>query len=98
MLVRLGYKVLVAETAREGIQLFDSHPGVDALITDVVMGEMNGFELADRLKIPTVFMSGLSPESFVEIEERAEKRDHFLQKPFTVKDLAEAVRETLDRE
>ncbi|MEI7512391.1 MAG: ATP-binding protein [Candidatus Uhrbacteria bacterium] len=97
MLVRLGYTPHVVSSAQEGIQFFESHSNIDLLMTDVVMPGMNGFELSAHLKIPTVYMSGYSQESFTEKEKQSRRDARFLQKPFTIQDIAVAIRETLDR-
>jgi PleD family two-component response regulator len=50
ILEELGYKVLAAPTPRHAIHLVEDHPGdIHLLITDVVMPEMNGREVAEQL-------------------------------------------------
>jgi two-component system, cell cycle sensor histidine kinase and response regulator CckA len=64
MLERLGYTVLAAGTPGEAIRLAQEHSGrIDLLMTDVVMPEMNGRDLAKNLlsiypDIRRLFMSG----------------------------------------
>jgi FixJ family two-component response regulator len=67
------------------------------VITDVVMPDMSGRELADRLPpgIAVLFMSGYSDEAVVRHGELSETAA-FLEKPFTEKALARKVREVLD--
>jgi two-component system, cell cycle sensor histidine kinase and response regulator CckA len=102
MLERLGYRVLAASTPGEALRLAEERPGgIDLLVTDVVMPDMNGRELADRLrhldsKIETVFISGYTADVIARrgvLEEGA----NFIQKPFQLKDLAHKVRTVLDR-
>lgn len=69
------------------------------LITDIVMPEMNGRHLADRLcsikpVLKCLFMSGYTANA---IAHRGilDEGVHFLQKPFSIKDLAAKVREAL---
>ena len=51
MLERIGYQVLAAGTPQEALRLAGEHTGrIRLLITDVVMPEMNGRELAERLR------------------------------------------------
>jgi two-component system, cell cycle sensor histidine kinase and response regulator CckA len=64
ILARNGYKVIVAANGQEAIDLSDTCPGqIDLLLTDVVMPQMQGKEVADRVcaaqpGIPVLFMSG----------------------------------------
>ena len=98
----LGYKVLVARTPGEAMDLVKEHTGnISLLITDVVMPEMNGRDLAERLHtgypdIKTLFMSGYTA-NVIAHRGVLEKGVNFIQKPFSRKDLAVKVRETLDK-
>ena len=95
-----GYVVLEARNGREGLALCQSHEGpIDLLVSDVVMPELGGRELAERaLKLrpdmKVMFMSGHTQD--VVLKEGVEKGTAFLQKPFTPAGLAKKVRETLD--
>ena len=66
MLSHAGYRVLVAATPREALDLFDEHASeIDLLLTDVVMPQMHGPELAQRMVVrrpdlPVLFVSGYS--------------------------------------
>jgi PAS domain S-box-containing protein len=101
ILQRLGYRVLTAGTPQEAMRLVGDHPApIHLLITDVVMPEMNGRELADgliRMKpdMKCLFMSGYTADV---IAHRGvlDEGIHFIQKPFSVKDLSEAVRKILE--
>ena len=102
MLKSFGYKVVCAATPGEAIRLANEHSGgIDLLITDVVMPEMNGRDLAKALlsiypEIRRVFMSGYTADVIAHhgvIDEGV----YFLSKPFTMNELAEKVREALDR-
>jgi len=101
VLERFGYVVLTAGTPGEAIQLFHSHEGqVQLLVTDVVMPEMNGRELAARLRanrpdLKTLFVSGYSASALAP-RGVLDEGVHFLQKPFSLEDLAASVREALD--
>jgi signal transduction histidine kinase len=89
MLGELGYDVSAAGSAREAQRL--SGPW-DLLVTDVVMPELNGVELARGLDARQVlYISGYDQEALVQTD------DAFLQKPFGRDDLARAVRTLLDR-
>jgi two-component system cell cycle sensor histidine kinase/response regulator CckA len=102
ILEKFGYRVLIANTPREAIRLVEAQPGdIHLLITDVVMPEMNGRELAERLVsmkpgLKCLYMSGYTL-NVIAHRGILEEGVHFIQKPFSIKDLADRVRETLDR-
>ncbi len=95
-----GYAVLAARNGREGLALCEAHQGpIHLLVTDVVMPEISGRELAEgvlklRPATKVMFMSGHMQD--VVLKEGVEKGAAFLQKPFTPAGLARIVRETLD--
>ena len=95
-----GYVVHDACNGREGLALCEAHEGpIDLLVTDVMMPELGGRELAERaLKLrpglKVMFMSGHTQD--VVLKEGIQKGAAFLQKPFTPARLAQKVRETLD--
>jgi CheY-like chemotaxis protein len=96
----LGYRVLAAAGPDEALALSRTHAGrIHLLITDVVMPEMNGRDLAARLKTETpdlkvLFMSGYTADIITERGGLADKV-HFVQKPFSRQDLAVKVAEAL---
>ena len=100
MLQTLGYGVLAASTPADAIRLAAEHPNqIDVLLTDVVMPEMNGLELARELKpfgsnIRQVFMSGYTANVIVH-HGVLDPGVHFLQKPFSKRELAGKMREVL---
>jgi PAS domain S-box-containing protein len=102
MLRRFGYTVLTANTAREAIRMCETHGGkIHLLVTDVVMGEMNGRDLSARLSmirpdLRRLFMSGYTATIIAERGVLDEGVD-FIQKPFSMQDLAAKVGEALDR-
>ncbi len=100
MLERQGYQVLGAAGPAEALRLGGAHAGrIDLLLTDVVMPELHGPDLADRLRalrpgLRCLFMSG-HPADLVADQGVLGKDVHFLQKPFAAADLAAAVRQAL---
>jgi CheY-like chemotaxis protein len=98
-----GYRVLEAANGEEALSVAGEHAGekIHLLLTDVVMPQMGGKELADRLKalrpeIKVVFTSGYTDEAIVR-HGVLEPGTDFLQKPFSPASLAQKVREVLDR-
>ena len=93
------YKVLTAPTPLEALQAAETH-SIDLLITDVVMPQMNGRELAEKLqslypRLKCLYMSGYTANA---IAHRGvlEKGIQFIQKPFSPRELAAKVRTALD--
>lgn len=101
MLVRQGYHVLTTSSPQEAIRLAKEHAGsIDLLITDVIMPEMNGRDLAKQLfaispNIKCLFMSGYTA-NVVEPHGVLGEGVHFIQKPFNMEDLATAIREAIE--
>ncbi len=102
MLERLGYRALPAETPTTALRLAAQHQSeIVLLITDVVMPEMNGRDLANQIQsfcpgIKTLFMSGYTANV---IAHRGVLDDgvQFIQKPFSKTKLAEAIKKALDQ-
>jgi signal transduction histidine kinase/ActR/RegA family two-component response regulator len=98
----LGYTVLVALTPVLSIQLAEDYRGdINLLITDVVMPEMNGRELADKLRsvrpgLKCLFMSGYTA-NVIARHGIVDAGVDFIQKPFGIDELAEKVRKVLER-
>jgi CheY-like chemotaxis protein len=96
-----GYRVIEARQGAEALRLLEQQPAaVDLVITDVVMPEMGGRELARRLaalrpSLPVLFISGYTGEDVIQ-RGLLEPRAPFQQKPFTPDGLARKVREMLD--
>ncbi|MFZ0927767.1 MAG: ATP-binding protein [Syntrophobacteraceae bacterium] len=102
ILENLGYTVLAAQAPVQAIHLAEDHPGdIHLLITDVVMPEMNGRELAEKLNairpnLKCLYMSGYTSDV---IAHRGilDEGLNFIQKPFLSYDLAARVRQVLGR-
>lgn len=102
MLQLLGYTVLAAGSPRKAIRLAGEFPPeIHLLLTDVVMPEMNGRDLAKNLlpvypQLKCLFMSGYTSEVIAQhgiLDEGVQ----FIQKPFSKKDLAIKVRMVLEQ-
>jgi two-component system cell cycle sensor histidine kinase/response regulator CckA len=100
MLEELGYRVLSADTPAEAIGLAEKHADeIQLLITDLVMPGMNGRDLAERLHslypdIKILFSSGYTANVIGQRGVLGEDVN-FIQKPFSMRDLAVKVREVL---
>jgi CheY-like chemotaxis protein len=97
----LGYRVLPVRSGEEALRLAsEAASPIQLLLTDVVMPEMGGPELANRMAairpgIRTLFVSGYTPDAaLLQLVEDA--RVPFLAKPFTAEELGAAVRGVFD--
>jgi two-component system cell cycle sensor histidine kinase/response regulator CckA len=101
VLQQAGYVVLDASRGAEALRLAGEHPGpVHLLITDVVMPEMAGRELVERLAplrpgLKVLYLSGYTDDAVVR-HGVLQADVAFLQKPFTMAALANKVRQVLD--
>jgi two-component system, cell cycle sensor histidine kinase and response regulator CckA len=101
MLELMGYRVLVAESPHEALELCqDDQIHIDLLITDVVMPGMKGTELRERLEafrpgLRTLYMSGYTTSMIVH-HGVLDEGVHFLNKPFTMSELSLSVRRAFE--
>jgi two-component system cell cycle sensor histidine kinase/response regulator CckA len=102
MLTQAGYTVLLAEHGPAALALAAGHPTpIDLLLTDVVMPDMNGKELAQQLQhirpeTAVVFMSGY-PQPILTASGDLDTDAVVLQKPFTKNGILTAVADALTR-
>ena len=102
MLRKAGYSVLVANSPPEALEICRrAEPGIDCLLTDVIMPEMNGVELSEavgklRPGIGVVFMSGYTSDMIAHHGVLAPEVT-FLQKPFDMNSLHQKVQEAITR-
>ncbi len=99
-----GYTVLQAANGFEAVEAFDSYFGkIDLVVSDVVMPEMDGPTLLTKLRgrdpsVKIIFVSGYAEEAFEKNLPEGEKyKYNFLAKPFTLKQLVGAVKETMGK-
>jgi two-component system, cell cycle sensor histidine kinase and response regulator CckA len=101
ILERQGYLVIDAASGADALALAAGHDGpIDLLITDMVMPDLNGRDLSQRLlashpTLRVIYMSGYTEDEM--IRRGLEANSRFVEKPFTVETLAHAVRSALDR-
>ena len=93
-----GYRVLAASRPTEAQRLAAEH-SVDLLLTDVVMPEMSGYDLATRIRLGqpgarTLFISGYAHKALGEATELP--AGELLRKPFSPEELRSAERAVLD--
>lgn len=100
ILTRLGYRALVAENGSEAVKLALEFEGrIDLLMTDVVMPEVNGRELAERIlqrrsETKVLFASGYAEDVIVH-HGIVNKNLDFIAKPYSMQALARKLREVL---
>ena len=100
LLEKSGYEVLSATTPNEAIEIA-MEPGrlIDLLLTDMVMPEINGKELSEKLlaispDLKTLFMSGYTFD-MTALDGTAEHETRFIRKPFRISELTNAIRAIL---
>lgn len=102
MLKRQGYNVIEALTPGQAIHLATEHIGdINLLITDVIMPELNGRDLAKKIMslypgVKCLFMSGYTA-NVIAHHGVLDEGINFIQKPFSRSDLAEMIRSILDQ-
>ena len=101
MLTRYGYTVITAASAKEALHLFEVWPdlSVDLLLVDIIMPEMNGIELATRLRelrpdLPALYFSAYSDQA--PLRPIFARKLPYIAKPFTSLQLTKRIREVLD--
>lgn len=101
ILRQFGYTVLTAKSGSDAINRAQKYGGtIHLLLTDIVMPSMNGMELRERIRkmipgIKILFMSGYTSDAIASLG-NIEGGTDIIQKPFTMRSLAEMVRQVLD--
>ncbi|WP_437756794.1 ATP-binding protein [Sorangium sp. So ce1389] len=96
-----GYSVLAARSGKEAVALAAAYPGaIHLLVSDVVLPDARGPEVAAvlaraRAALPVLYASGHTQDSLVP-SDLLDGSVHFLSKPYTPTQLAQAVRDVLD--
>ncbi len=102
LLSHSGYCLLEASSGMEALRVSEQHPGpIHLLLTDVVMPQMSGRVLAERLaplrpEMKVLYLSGYTDDAVVR-HGVLEAGAPFLQKPFTLESLMRKVRAVLDQ-
>lgn len=101
MLEKLGYRVITALSPDKALELAEQNSNaIQLLLTDVVMPEMNGQELARRLmsrypEMKCLFMSGYMADMIEDLKTARQKSLFFIQKPFSIHELDQELRAIL---
>jgi len=97
----LGYNVLQAVNGLDALKIFtDSDKKIDLILTDLVMPQMGGFELSENVKklnlnAKFLFASGYSQHHVIH-NESSNKEYKFIEKPYSIEELAQKVRSVLN--
>ena len=97
ILTKAGYVPLPVSSPQLALEHLRKDPGVQLLLTDVIMPEMSGRTLSEMTLLPTVFMSGYT-DSVIAQQGVLQEGVVFLPKPFSADDLLRIVRATLDQD
>ena len=101
VLLNQGYDLLCASNGAEGLRLAREHPRrLDLLLTDIIMPQMNGPEVAEALRrdqpqVKVLYVSGYT-DDVLNDHAAATAELRFLEKPFTPESLCRKIREVLD--
>jgi DNA-binding response OmpR family regulator len=106
ILEREGYEVLTAYDGAQGLELLQQENGnVDLLLLDIMMTGMDGWQVLTKVKadekLRTIPVIMLTARHYLEDEEEtasyADKFEHYVVKPFVVRDLLAKIAEVVDR-
>ncbi len=103
VLQELGYAAVTASSGEDCLRIVEHlEPDIDLLLTDVVMPGINGMELYERLaeaypRMRVVYMSGHA-DNIIGKQTLTGENVCFMQKPFSVRTLADTIRAVLDAE
>jgi len=101
MIESLGYTLMQACDGEEGIRVAESHEGrIDLIITDVVMPNLSGPEMIDRLRlslghIPHLYVSGFTMDK-LKAHGADDSEQNLIRKPYSREVLARRIRQALD--
>jgi CheY-like chemotaxis protein len=101
VLTDIGYTILEARDGAAAHGIVKSHEGrIHLLLTDIILPDINGRTLHEQIMevrphLPALFMSGYTAD-VISHHNVLDEGVHFIQKPFSMKKLAQKVREVLD--
>ena len=91
----LGYHVASASNAHDALRRMQSER-VDAVLTDVMMPGMSGFQLANRIRALDPDMPIICVTGYSQLTEDSSRCDALLQKPYRAQTIAETLKSVLD--
>ena len=99
VLSNLGYQVFTAENGIDALKIIDKHPEISLLLSDIIMPEMDGYELASivKEKYPNIIIQFAS--GYASLDDREKGQNQYLDiisKPYSVTKLSEKIRDLLD--
>ncbi len=99
ILEEYGYEIITSNSPVESLDIIKSNTDIDLLLTDVVMPEMNGYELAKLTKnispdIKVLLMSGYTNDILPE-HSSLEEDIHFIQKPYKSTELYDKIKQVI---
>jgi PAS domain S-box-containing protein len=101
MLSSLGYRILTTSSPNEALRICrESDQRIDLLITDIIMPEMNGKELSQKItsiqpEIRVIYISGYTANIMIN-NETLDKNINYLSKPYSFEEMSKMVRSVLD--
>ena len=102
MITSLGYTLVTASDGEEGVRVAEAHEGhIDLIVTDVVMPNLSGPEMIDRLRlslghIPNLYVSGFTMDKLKE-HGADDSEMQLIRKPYDRETLARRIRAALDQ-
>jgi CheY-like chemotaxis protein len=98
VLSSFGYKVLTANSGQKALEMFSEKSSeIDLVITDLVMPQMSGREVIERLRRISPQIKVICASGFVR-PPASEENENYLQKPFASQDLLRKVKQVLSAE
>ncbi len=103
LLKRMGFSVITADNPKDALTLAHSNSGlIDILMTDIIMPEMNGRDLAKKIQffyphIRVLLMSGYTAD-IIDHYGLTHEKVHFIEKPFSMNSLSAVLQEVLKNE
>ena len=96
MLLDLGHRVIEAQSGTDALKILETDAPFDIVVTDYAMPGMNGFELAQQIRIRNPRLPIILATGYAELPADRSIQFARLSKPYTAKDLAVALEQAVD--